>query len=92
MLGLTVSWFDANYNWGIYNPETRRWEGVIGHTLYGDIDVGMSNIDMVHARYQVIDYSHFMRLADIRVRILSSSGPWSHIPNGQTSQRETQIS
>ena len=61
MMGMSVGWLDAKFNWGIYDPETGRWKGVIGHTLYGEIDVGMSNIDMVHARYQVIDYSHFMR-------------------------------
>ena len=60
-MGISVGWLDAKYNWGIYDPETGRWKGVIGLTLYGDIDVGMSNIDMIHARYQVIDYSHFMR-------------------------------
>ena len=38
-----------------------RWVGVIGHTLYGELDVGMSNIDMVHHRYQVVDYSNFIR-------------------------------
>ena len=27
-----------------------------------------------------------------KMKILSSLGPWSHIPNGQTSKGETQIS
>ena len=61
LMDLNLTWFDAKYNWGTFNEATQRWVGVIGHTLYGDIDVGMPNIDMVHARYQVIDYSHYMR-------------------------------
>ena len=61
MYKLNLTWLDAKFNWGTFDQKTKRWVGVIGHTLYGDIDVGMSNIDMVHARFQAIDYSHFMR-------------------------------
>ena len=38
-----------------------RWVGVVGHTLYGDVDIGMSNIDITHSRYQVVDYSAWIR-------------------------------
>ena len=39
-----------------------RWNGVVGHTLYGDVDIGMSNIDITHSRYsQAVDYSAFIR-------------------------------
>ena len=34
----------------------------------------------------------FHRKIKLRRKLLSSSGPWSHIPNGQTSHGETQIS
>ena len=39
-----------------------RWNGVVGHTLYGDVDVGMCNIDITHSRYSgAVDYSAFIR-------------------------------
>ena len=38
-----------------------RWNGVVGHTLYGDVDIGMCNIDITYGRYKVIDYSTFIR-------------------------------
>ena len=39
-----------------------RWNGVVGHTLYGDVDIGMSNIDITWSRYsQAVDYSAFIR-------------------------------
>ena len=38
-----------------------RWVGVVGHTLYGDVDIGMCNIDITYTRYQVVDFSAWVR-------------------------------
>jgi len=38
-----------------------RWVGVVGHALYGVVDIGMSNIDITYSRYQVVDYSAWVR-------------------------------
>ena len=38
-----------------------RWVGVVGHTLYGDVDIGMCNIDITYSRYQVVDFSAWVR-------------------------------
>ena len=58
---LRMEWFNANYAWGAFDNKLQRWNGVVGHTLYGDVDIGMCNIDITHSRYQVIDYSTFIR-------------------------------
>ena len=59
---LNMEWFDAKYSWGKFVPETGKWNGVVGHTLYGDVDVGMCNIDITHSRYSgAVDYSAFIR-------------------------------
>ena len=42
-------------------PHYFRWNGVVGHTLYGDVDLGMCNIDMTHARFSAIDYSAYIK-------------------------------
>ena len=36
---------------------------MVGHTLYGDVDIGMSNIDITYSRYQAVDYSAWVRYA-----------------------------
>ena len=43
-----------------------RWNGVVGHTLYGDVDVGLCNIDFTHIRYSVVDYAAFISPNEIR--------------------------
>ena len=42
-------------------PRFCRWNGVVGHTLYGDVDVGMCNIDITHVRYSAIEYSAYTK-------------------------------
>ena len=49
------------YFFRFMNNDIFRWVGVVGHTLYGDVDIGMSNIDITHSRYQVVDYSAWIR-------------------------------
>ena len=58
---LNMKWFNANYVWGAYDKNLSRWNGVVGHTLYGDVDVGMCNIDITYVRYTAVDYSTFIR-------------------------------
>lgn len=67
-----MSWLDAQYSWGALDPATGVWDGVVGHTLYGRVDVGMCNIDMTHSRYQVIDYSHYIRQANSHSKIIKT--------------------
>ena len=38
-----------------------RWVGVVGHTMYGVVDIGMSNIDITYSRNKVVDYSAWVR-------------------------------
>ena len=45
-----------------------RWNGVVGHTLYGEVDVGMGNIDITHSRFiGAVDYSAFIRSVAVAV-------------------------
>ena len=57
---LNMKWFNANYVWGAFDKNLSRWNGVVGHTLYGDVDVGMCNIDITYVRYTAVDYSTFI--------------------------------
>ena len=57
---LNMKWFNANYVWGAFDKNLLRWNGVVGHTLYGDVDVGMCNIDITYVRYTAVDYSTFI--------------------------------
>ena len=58
---LNMKWFNAKYVWGAYDKNLSRWNGVVGHTLYGEVDVGMCNIDITYVRYTAVDYSTFIR-------------------------------
>ena len=52
---LNMKFFDAKYVWGAFDKNLSRWNGVVGHTLYGDVDVGMCNIDTTYVRYRAVD-------------------------------------
>ena len=41
----------------------------MGLTLYGDVDIGMSNIDITYSRYQVVDYSAWIRYEALPTKI-----------------------
>ena len=65
---LNMKFFDAKYVWGAFDKSINRWNGVVGHTLYGDVDVGMCNIDITYARYSgAVDYSTYIRFASLSV-------------------------
>ena len=43
---------------------------MVGHTLYGDVDVGMCNIDITHSRYSgAVDYSAFIRSLSFSAKV-----------------------
>ena len=64
---LNMKFFDAKYVWGAFDKNLSRWNGVVGHTLYGDVDVGMCNIDTTYVRYRAVDYSTYIRFASLPV-------------------------
>lgn len=55
--GLELAYLDAKFTWGSFVPSTQRWNGVVGHVLYGEADLGITNIDITKARNGVVDYS-----------------------------------
>lgn len=67
---LNMKWFNAKYVWGAYDTNLSRWNGVVGHTLYGEVDVGMCNIDITYVRYTAVDYSTFIRLMTHHVMMM----------------------
>ena len=64
---LNMKFFDAKYVWGAFDKNLSRWNGVVGHTLYGDVDVGMCNIDTTYVRYRAVDYSTYIRFGSLSI-------------------------
>ena len=49
-----------------------RWNGVVGQVLYGEADIGITNIDITHQRHTAVDYS---APAGTNEGIILSKGP-----------------